>query len=927
MSTSTANRRFVWLLAFMAIVASGRAPLGAAAPPPLEPAKLYLADGDYFVGELADSDSPDVVSWKSRGASAPYQFPVTALRSIFFPSLEPAKPAEADFCFELSDGDLLFGSLVNITPEIVEIDTQQFGRLHVRRAQIRRIVPWQGAVAWDYSGPGSLADWDHEPEKNGWQEEAGHLLTQSPSALIRKQIKIPPRAAIKLSMSWSKKLDSTFVIAPGGDACNENRGIHLEVWDQTLVLVRESSDDADLATVLDLKTVKNRLNLQILIDQEQGKIAVHSLDGSKLGEIDVKLLDDDPLGWILLRNHRGDVRLEQLLVSKWSGQTPPQVDVTRQRIQRIDGSIEYGDLLGYDAANRRFVLKGESGETTVALDDVAHVVLSTDVQPLEATARLGCHDGNRISGELVKVEDSKLHLKRSGIEETIVVAAADLRCVIGPAGTPEDATNAPLTGRLELDGVLSHGALVDGKSDDKASCLVWQPRLSQTSSPLVHEISGRIVYRDPPPPRPAPTAREKQLQQQAQQRRGIWGAMTEAFSGPKDGAPAPARMSGYPHAIFLVAGDRIPCIISRIDNEGVHFTSSVVETGMVPHEQVKAVELVSRTAAASLMQEKQMRLLTLPRMQKNNPPTHLIASTSGDYLRARLQSMDAQTLIAETRLESKRLPRGRIATIIWLHPVEEKKDDTPKAEAQPSIARVQAVRADGVRLTFTPHEFTNSTLIGKSDLLGPCRVEMKSVDRVLLGDMIEASTDETLYDAWELQDAIEPKYVQDDSAGSAPMSGLNSALIGKPAPEVKLDLLDGGKFRLSEEKGHIVVLDFWATWCAPCMQGMPEVDRVVKEFADANVKYVAVNMQEDRATISSALERLKLTPVVALDVDGVAAERYEVSAIPQVVVIDADGNVARMFIGVNVNFADELRASLKQLIKPAAPAANEAAGQ
>jgi thiol-disulfide isomerase/thioredoxin len=133
-------------------------------------------------------------------------------------------------------------------------------------------------------------------------------------------------------------------------------------------------------------------------------------------------------------------------------------------------------------------------------------------------------------------------------------------------------------------------------------------------------------------------------------------------------------------------------------------------------------------------------------------------------------------------------------------------------------------------------------------------------------------------------------------------------------------LLDGGRFKLSEQKGHIVVLDFWASWCAPCMQSMPEVARVVQEFRDKNVKYVAVNMQEDRTTISSALERAQVNPVVALDVDGVASERYEVSAVPQIVIVDADGNVARMFIGVDSNFAEHLREALNETLKPTEPA-------
>ncbi|MCI0332358.1 MAG: TlpA family protein disulfide reductase [Planctomycetes bacterium] len=924
-----AKRRYcrISLLMLVALAVGGPTARGAEAPKPPVSAMLYLTDGDFFSGTIEDSNGPDVISWQSGGAVQPFQFPMAAIRAAFFPSPEHPKPAEADYCFELSDGDLLFGSLIGLTPDVVEIESQRFGQLHVQRSHIRRIVPWQGAAAWNYSGPNNLAEWRHLPEKDGWLEEAGHLLTQTPSASLCKQINLPPQAAIKLAISWNMKLDFLFVIAAGEGKKHENEGVHLEVWDQTLVLVRESRDDADLATIIDLKKVKNRLHLQFLVDQKKGKVAVHSLDGTKLGEIEVDIGAGQPLNWIFLRNHRGDVRFEQLVVSKWSGQSPPKIDVNRQHIQQTDGSIVYGDVLRYEADKRQFIVEDGTAEKAVAAQDVASVVLSTEIKPTDGSVRVGCHDGNRLSGQLTKVQAGQLHITRPGIEETMIVPVAEVRCLIGASNQSNESPNQPSVGRLELEGVRSHGMLVDGKSDEASSCLVWKPRLSETGSPLFHDVSGRIVYRDPPPP--VKTTPQPQVQnRRALQRPGIWGAVVQAFSGPPQNVPAAPRLSGYPHAIFLLAGDRIPCIISRIDDRGVYFSSSVVESDMIPHEQIKAVELVPRTAVSTLAEEKQMRLLTLPRMQKNNPPTHLIASTSGDYLRARMQSMDAQTLVAETRLESKRLPRGRVATIIWLHPVTEEKPPPAEDAAPLGPVRVQAVRADGVRLTFVPHEFASNSLIGHSELLGACKVEVKAVDRILLGNMIEASSDETLYDAWRLSDAIEPKYVSDDASSAPSTPALNSALIGKPAPEVKLDLLDGGKFRLSEEKGHIVVLDFWATWCAPCMQALPEMDRVIHEFQDEKVKYVAVNMQEDRATISAALERLKLDPAVALDIDGAASERYEVSAIPQVVVIDAAGNVARMFIGVDVNFADQLRETLKQMVAPPEPLpADDTAGQ
>ena len=74
--------------------------------------------------------------------------------------------------------------------------------------------------------------------------------------------------------------------------------------------------------------------------------------------------------------------------------------------------------------------------------------------------------------------------------------------------------------------------------------------------------------------------------------------------------------------------------------------------------------------------------------------------------------------------------------------------------------------------------------------------------------------------------------------------GTESPLVGKPAPDFALDLLGGKKFRLAEAKGKVVVLDFWATWCGPCLQAMPQVEKVAGEFRDQGVQLVAVNLQE-----------------------------------------------------------------------------------
>ena len=209
----------------------------------------------------------------------------------------------------------------------------------------------------------------------------------------------------------------------------------------------------------------------------------------------------------------------------------------------------------------------------------------------------------------------------------------------------------------------------------------------------------------------------------------------------------------------------------------------------------------------------------------------------------------------------------------------------------------RALQSDGNRLTFYADKFAGETLSGHSDLLGPCRVEIAGLDEVLFGDTIEQSAATLAFHQWKLTPAAEPLANPDGEGEEGESAGLESALVGKDAPDFQLDLIDGGKFKLAEQKGTVLILDFWASWCGPCMQVMPTVDKVAAEFADRGVKLVAINLQETPDQVKTALARLGLDMPVALDRDGRVAEKYGATAIPQTVIIDRQGKVARLFVG------------------------------
>jgi thiol-disulfide isomerase/thioredoxin len=483
---------------------------------------------------------------------------------------------------------------------------------------------------------------------------------------------------------------------------------------------------------------------------------------------------------------------------------------------------------------------------------------------------------------------------------------------------------------LEVEGVRLPGRLStrEGPLEEGSSCHVRQPLGSDTASHLRTGVSGKIVVKEPQPqPRGTTVTRRAGAAAVVAPPIAAPRVLVRQANGvvvlqPRDQASArsePAQPVWTRPTLHLRTGDAFPAEVSRIDADGVWFQSPISKSTFVPHGKVKAVELAPEAQGAiRLSKAKRERLLTVPRMQRDAPPTHLIHSRDGDYLRGRVVALDGTTLQVEVQLETRAVPRDRIAQIIWLHAEEQAAaKETPKPDGNGNGLRVQVVQESGNRLTFVAQSVADSMLVGRSEVLGDCRVGLGDFDQLLIGDAIDQATAGLAYQQWKLQNAPEPKVAQGDAAGGAGgrSPGTESALVGKPAPDFELDLLDGARFRLAERKGRVLVLDFWATWCGPCMQAMPQVERVVDEFRDRGVELIAVNLQENPQQITTTLARQKLHPSVALDRDGAVAEKYGAHAIPQTVIIDKSGTVARLFVGGGPHLGEQLRDALNAVLK------------
>jgi thiol-disulfide isomerase/thioredoxin/outer membrane lipoprotein-sorting protein len=140
-------------------------------------------------------------------------------------------------------------------------------------------------------------------------------------------------------------------------------------------------------------------------------------------------------------------------------------------------------------------------------------------------------------------------------------------------------------------------------------------------------------------------------------------------------------------------------------------------------------------------------------------------------------------------------------------------------------------------------------------------------------------------------------------------------LLGEAAPELGLDLLGGGKVLLASHKGKdVVILGFWATWCPPCVRGLPVMSKVAASLKDKGVVFYAVNAQEDAETITAYLKENDLNINVALDAEAGAGRAYGILGMPHTVLIGRDGTVQAVYVGFGAENEEQLTREVQALV-------------
>ena len=140
---------------------------------------------------------------------------------------------------------------------------------------------------------------------------------------------------------------------------------------------------------------------------------------------------------------------------------------------------------------------------------------------------------------------------------------------------------------------------------------------------------------------------------------------------------------------------------------------------------------------------------------------------------------------------------------------------------------------------------------------------------------------------------------------------------GLEAPVFSLPMLGGeGTVNLVDTRGQVVLLNFWATWCKPCEDEMPAMDRLYRSLAAEGFEMLAVSVDEESEAVEKFRQRLGVSFPILLDPRQEVSRRYQTTGFPESLLIDRDGMIVERYIGPrewdHANYAKRIRKLLKK---------------
>lgn len=153
-------------------------------------------------------------------------------------------------------------------------------------------------------------------------------------------------------------------------------------------------------------------------------------------------------------------------------------------------------------------------------------------------------------------------------------------------------------------------------------------------------------------------------------------------------------------------------------------------------------------------------------------------------------------------------------------------------------------------------------------------------------------------------------------AGLLAMSSIaSSGIEGQPAPDFALRSSSGANLRLSEYRGDVVMINFWATWCGPCRQEMPLLDELYTRYQRVGFNLLGVNIDDDSGRAMDMAKELGVSFPVLFDAQKEVSKLYAVEAMPVTVLVDREGTIRFVHHGYKPGYEEKYLNQIRSLLR------------
>ncbi|KGJ95014.1 TlpA family protein disulfide reductase [Colwellia psychrerythraea] len=146
-------------------------------------------------------------------------------------------------------------------------------------------------------------------------------------------------------------------------------------------------------------------------------------------------------------------------------------------------------------------------------------------------------------------------------------------------------------------------------------------------------------------------------------------------------------------------------------------------------------------------------------------------------------------------------------------------------------------------------------------------------------------------------------------------TNANALELGKPAPDFTLKSMAGTNLKLAEQRGKIIVINFWASWCGPCRKEMPVLQKFYNKYQDLGVSVWGINVEQENQAGRDFLADLNLSFPILFDASNTISATYQVEAMPTTIIVDRDGLVRYAFKGYKPGYEKKYAKAIKKLIR------------